>query len=168
MWKFPISCINLKCSRRISSRRICGRAIAKQPPRPELSPCGWIRRGLSGGAVLPVSRVGPIPAFVAGSIIPHHLAISPRHHRPRSYVVENSSPHIAIFLLKKKKIMLNKPIFLGWTILEYSKLLVYSFHYNYNQFNSNLLHSNDGRSPYRYMIILYKIKCECTYVNRMM
>jgi len=38
---------------------------------------------------------------------------------------------VCLVLMKQGEVRLNKPIFLGFTILELSKLLVYNFHYNY-------------------------------------
>lgn len=39
--------------------------------------------------------------------------------------------NLAIVLFKKSVVKLNKPIFIGWSVLENSKTLVYSFHYDY-------------------------------------
>ncbi|OXA41924.1 hypothetical protein Fcan01_23329 [Folsomia candida] len=39
--------------------------------------------------------------------------------------------NVAVFLLRKNRVKLDKPVFIGFTILELSKLLVYTFHYDY-------------------------------------
>ena len=66
---------------------------------------------------------------------------------------------IAIHMLKKK-VMLNKPIYLGMSILDLSKTLMYDFHYNYikakyNE-NANLLFTDTDS-------LMYEIKTEDFY-----
>ena len=43
--------------------------------------------------------------------------------------------------MKKKSLTLNKPIYLGFTVLELSKWEMYNFHYNFmiRKFNTKLL-----------------------------
>jgi hypothetical protein len=50
---------------------------------------------------------------------------------PLLYDVREVSENVFIFLMKRAEVTLDKPIFLGFSILELSKLLVYAFHYNY-------------------------------------
>ena len=51
---------------------------------------------------------------------------------------------------KKKCLTLNKPIYIGFCILELSKLLMYQFHYDYvlNTFNARLLFTNTDSLVY--------------------
>lgn len=52
--------------------------------------------------------------------------------------------------LTKSKLVLNRPIYVGFTILELSKVLMYDFHYNYTKKNMviELLSVLQTRTPY--------------------
>jgi len=50
---------------------------------------------------------------------------------PRFFDFREINDKVSLFLMKKTKVKLDKPIFIGFTVLELSKVLVYSFHYNY-------------------------------------
>jgi hypothetical protein len=50
---------------------------------------------------------------------------------PLFYDFREISESMCLFLMKRSEIKLDKPIFLGFAILELSKLLVYHFHYSY-------------------------------------
>ena len=54
--------------------------------------------------------------------------------------------------------MLNKPIYVGFTVLELSKLMMYDFHYNFikNNFNAELLFTDTDS-------LTYEIKSENVY-----
>ena len=40
--------------------------------------------------------------------------------------------------MKKSKLYLNRPIYVGFTILDLSKVLIYQFHYDYMKHKSGL------------------------------
>ena len=56
--------------------------------------------------------------------------------------------------------MLNKPIYVGFTVLELSKCMMYDFHYNFikKSFNAELLFTDTDS-------LTYKIKSENVYEN---
>ena len=58
----------------------------------------------------------------------------------------------------KPILTLNKPIYVGFTVLELSKWLMYDFHYNFikNNFDAELLFTNTDR-------LAYKTKSEDVY-----
>ena len=58
----------------------------------------------------------------------------------------------------KPVLMLNRPIYVGFTVLELSKWLMYDFHYNFikNNFDAELLFTNTDR-------LAYKTKSEDVY-----
>jgi hypothetical protein len=49
--------------------------------------------------------------------------------RPQFHAVEVFNEHLAALQLKKKSLCLNKPIYVGFCVLDLSKHLMYSFHY---------------------------------------
>jgi hypothetical protein len=66
----------------------------------------------------------------------------------------------AIIKLQKNKIKLNKPIYIGFTVLEYAKLIMYNYHYNvfkkiYGNNIQLLYHDTDS--------FIYEIKTEDLY-----
>ena len=60
----------------------------------------------------------------------------------------------------KPVLMLNKPIYVGFTVLELSKWLMYDFHYNFikKKFDTKLLFTDIGS-------LTYEIKSENVYEN---
>ncbi len=50
---------------------------------------------------------------------------------PQFYSATKISDSLLIVESKKRKVFLNKPIYVGFSILEISKTLMYDFHYNY-------------------------------------
>lgn len=50
---------------------------------------------------------------------------------PRFYEFREINEKVSLFLMKRNKVKLDKPIFIGFAILELSKQLVYMFHYIY-------------------------------------
>ena len=58
----------------------------------------------------------------------------------------------------KPVLVLNKPIYVGFTVLELSKWMMYDFHYNYikNNFNAELLFTDTDS-------LTYEIKSENVY-----
>ena len=45
---------------------------------------------------------------------------------------------VAIQKLKKTKLVFNKPVYLGMCVLDFSKTLMYDFHYNYLSRNTEI------------------------------
>ena len=43
------------------------------------------------------------------------------------------SDYLVAVHMHRKNVKLNKPIYLGFSILEYSKNIMYNFHYNYTK-----------------------------------
>ena len=58
---------------------------------------------------------------------------------------------------KKKVLRLNKPIYIGFCVLELSKLLKYLFHYDYvlKTFNSRLLFTNTDSLVYELEVVMF-------------
>ena len=59
--------------------------------------------------------------------------------------------------MKKKSLTLNKPIYLGFTVLELRKWEMYNFHYNFmiRKFNTKLLFTDANSLCYE----IYEKKC---------
>ena len=81
--------------------------------------------------------------------------------RPTHITHKIFGKNYAAILEIKPALTLNKPIYVGFTVLELSKLLIYDFHYNFikKHFDAELLFTDTD-------IIIYKIKLEDVYEER--
>ena len=72
---------------------------------------------------------------------------------PNYHTTKRISENLLIIEMKKTEVKMNKPIYLGMSILDTSKTLMYEFWYNYikpkNGDKAKLLHG------YRYLCYLY-------------
>ena len=66
--------------------------------------------------------------------------------------------------MKKKSLTLNKPIYLGFTVLELSKWEMYNFHYNFmiRKFNTRLLFTDTDSYVINFMKKIDIKKCTST------
>ena len=78
--------------------------------------------------------------------------------RPTYITCKIFSEHFAAIHEIKPVLMLNKPIYVGFTVLELSKWLMYDFHYNFikKRFHAELLFTDTGS-------LTYEIKLENVY-----
>ena len=57
----------------------------------------------------------------------NYLVSEPNHHTTKFF-----TEHLLAIEMKKSEILMNKPVYSGFSILELSKILIYGFWYNIN------------------------------------
>ena len=82
----------------------------------------------------------------------NYLVLVPNYHTAKSF-----TENLLAIEMKKTEILMNKPIYLGLSILELSKILMYEFWYNYV----------DPKYGKRFKIVLYGYRLfHCIHKNK--